>query len=449
MRRLLLTAGLAAALALPAAAPRAQVFSPTVFELANGLQVVVIENRRAPIVAQMVWYKAGSADEREGKSGIAHFLEHLMFKGTPSVPPGEFSRIVARSGGRDNAFTGYDYTGYFQNVARDSLETVMRLEADRMANLVLSEAEVVPERDVVTEERRQVVEQRPASRLRERTMASLFVNHPYGRPIIGWEHEIREFTRQDALDWYRTWYAPNNAMLIVAGDVSAAEVRTLAERHYGPIPRKAVPARIRAQEPPALGARRVELRDERVRQPSWSRAWLAPSHSRGLGTLAPESADALEVAAELLGGGPTSRLARALVHEQSLATGAGAGYDGAAVDLSSFWIFASPRPGIEVAALEAAVEATLRETLASGFTDAEVERVKTRMADSAILARDSLQGGARAFGVAFATGKDVGHVENWPKRLAAVTPAQVNAALRAVLVPDAHVTSLLLPKPGS
>jgi zinc protease len=410
---------------------------------------VVIENRRAPIVTQMVWYRAGAADEVQGKSGIAHFLEHLMFKGTPSVPPGEFSRIVARVGGRDNAFTSWDYTGYFQNVARDRLETVMRIEADRMANLILSDAEVLPERDVIVEERRQVVDQRPGSRLREQTMAALFLNHPYGRPVIGWEHEMKALTRQDALDWYARWYAPNNAMLIVAGDVSVDEVRVLAERHYGPIPRKAVPARVRAQEPPPAAARRVELRDARVRQPSWSRAWLAPSQSRGLGTLGPDAVDALDVAAELLGGGPTSRLSRALVHDQPLATGAGASYGSDSIDLNSFWVYASPRPGIEVAALEAAVEKVLRDTLAGGFDDDEVARAKTRMADAAVFARDSLQAGARAIGTAFATGRDVAYVESWPQRLAAVTTAQVNAALRAVLDPEAHVTSVLLPKPGS
>jgi zinc protease len=440
----------AAALAAGASAPAfAQVFSPTTFELANGLKVVVVENHRAPIATQMVWYRAGAADEVQGTSGIAHFLEHLMFKGTPDVPPGEFSRIVARVGGRDNAFTSWDYTGYFQNVARDRLETVMKIEADRMANLTLAEREVTTERDVIVEERRQVVDQRPAARLRERAMAMLFANHPYGRPVIGWEHEMKALTRRDALDWYAKWYAPNNAMLIVAGDVTPGEVKALAEKYYGPIPRKAVPERVRPQEPPALGTRRIELRDARVRQPSWSRAWLAPSHLRGLPALGPEAVDALDVAAELLGGGATSRLVRALVHDSELATGAGASYDSAAVDLESFWIYASPRPGVAVSALEAAVEKTLAETLAAGFTDDEVARAKARMADAAVFARDSLQTGARAIGLAFATGKDVAWVEDWPRRLAAVTTAQVNAALRAVLDPDAHVTAILLPKPGS
>jgi zinc protease len=446
MRRL---AGILAAFFVAAAPAHAQVFSPTTFELANGLQVVVVENRRAPVVVQMVWYKAGAADEVQGKSGIAHFLEHLMFKGTKDVPPGEFSRRVARLGGRDNAFTGWDYTAYFQNVASDRLESVMRLEADRMANLVLSDAEVAPERDVIVEERRQVVDQRPAAKLREQASAALFVNHPYGRPIIGWEHEMQGLTRQDALDWYARWYAPNNAMLVVAGDVSAEDVRVLAERHYGPIPRKAVPARARAQEPPPIAARRVELRDSRVRQPSWSRSWLAPSHAAAFGGVGPDQTDALDLAAELLGGAASSRLVRALVHDQSLATGISAFYDPTSLDPTSFAVSASPRPGVEIAALESAIEAVLRETLARGFGDAEVEQAKTRLADSAILARDSAQAGARAFGAAFATGRDVAYVESWPSRLAAVTTAQVNAALRAILGSEAHVTSVLLPKPGS
>jgi len=435
--------------ALSAGAANAQVFSPQTFELANGLQVVVVENRRAPVVVQMVWYKAGSADEVQGKSGLAHFLEHLMFKGTQSVPPGEFSRRVARVGGRDNAFTSFDYTAYFQNVARDRLETVMQLEADRMANLVLADAEVAPERDVIVEERRQVVDQRPASKLREQSSAALFLNHPYGRPIIGFEHEMRGLTRQDALDWYAKWYAPNNAMLVIAGDVSAAEVRVLAERHYGPIPRKAVPARVRAQEPPPIAARRVELRDTRVRQPSWSRAWMAPSHAASFAGLGPEHADALDLAAELLGGGATSRLVRALVHDKSLATGAAAAYDSGALDPTAFYVFASPRQGVAVATLEAAIDDLLAETLAAGFADDDVALAKTRLADQAVLVRDSAQAGARAFGSAFATGRDVAYVESWPQRLAAVTTAQVNAALRAVLSSEAHVTSILLPKPGS
>jgi zinc protease len=411
---------------------------------------VVIENRRAPIVTQMVWYKAGAADEVQGVSGIAHFLEHLMFKGTTNLAPGEFNRIVARFGGRDNAFTGHDYTAYFQSVSRDRLDAMMRIEADRMANLTLAEREVLSERDVILEERRQVVDQRPSSRMREQMAAALFANHPYGRPIIGWEHEIMALSRRDALDWYARWYAPNNAMLIVSGDVSAEEVRALAERHYGPIARKAVPERVRPQEPPSVAARRVELKDTRVRQPSWSRAWLAPSHNRALpGVLGAEAADALDLAAEIIGGGPTSPLARALVHDHPLASGAAAAYDSSNLDLSSFWVFASPREGTDLRALETAIEETLMRILRDGVSDDDVARAKRRTLDQAVFARDGIATAPRAFGTAFATGKDVAWVETWPQRIAAITTEQVNAALRAVLGQDGHVTGTLLPRPGT
>ncbi|MBL8835566.1 MAG: insulinase family protein [Alphaproteobacteria bacterium] len=420
----------------------ARVFDPETFTLANGMQVVVVTNRRAPIVTHMVWYRAGAGDEVQGRSGIAHFLEHLMFKGTEEVGPGEFSRIVARNGGRDNAFTSHDYTGYFQNVARDRLEAVMRLESDRMANLSLREDEVLSERDVILEERRQVIDSRPPARLREQLFAALFLNHPYGRPIIGWLHEMRTLTRQDAIDWYRRWYAPNNAVLIVAGDISAAELRPLAERTYGAIPARPVPARARPQEPPPQTARRVELRDERVQQPNFSRLWLAPSYRSPGG----EHAYALEVLADILGGGQTARLPRALVEERNLAVNAGAFYDPDALDQTTFGISASPRPGVDIAALEAAVDEELARVVADGVSPGEVARAIQRMQDSAVFGRDSLQTGARVFGQVLTTGGTIEDVEQWPERIAAVTAEQVNAAARAVLRPEASVTGLLLPR---
>lgn len=429
-------------LAAGAAPAGARVFDPETFTLANGMQVVVVTNRRAPIVTHMVWYRAGAGDEVQGRSGIAHFLEHLMFKGTEQVGPGEFSRIVARNGGRDNAFTSHDYTGYFQNVARDRLEAVMRIEADRMANLQLREDEVLSERDVILEERRQVIDSRPPARLREQLFAALFLNHPYGRPIIGWLHEMRTLTRQDAIDWYRRWYAPNNAILIVAGDISAAELRPLAERTYGVIPARPVPERVRPQEPPPQSARRVELRDERVQQPSFTRLWLAPSYRSPGG----ERGYALEVLADILGGGQTARLARVLVEERSLAVNAGAFYDPDALDQTTFGISASPRPGVDIAALEAAIDEELARVVADGVSADEVARAIQRMQDSAVFGRDSLQTGARVFGQVLTTGGTVADVEQWPERIAAVTADQVNAAARAVLRPEASVTGLLLPR---
>jgi zinc protease len=437
----LLTAWLLVA-AQPAAA---QVFNPETFTLQNGLQVVVISNHRSPIVTHMVWYRTGAADEAWGKSGIAHFLEHLMFRGTRHVPPGEFSKIVARNGGSDNAFTSYDYTGYFQNVSRDRLELVMELESGRMAGLSLTDDVVNPERDVILEERRQVVENRPGSLLREQMNAALFLNHPYGRPIIGWEHEIRGLTRADATAWHEKYYVPNNAILIVAGDITAADLKPLAERFYGPIAARDVPPRSRPQEPPPRAPRRVELKDARVAQPSVTRSYLAPSYTAG----ETEHAYALQVLAELLGGAATSRLNRALVLDQTLATGAGAWYDPTALDLSSFGVSASARSGVEIRDVEAALDAQIEKLLKDGASEDEVERAKSRMRAAAVYARDSLSTGARVIGAALTTGQTIADVEAWPQRIGAVTAAQVNAAARAILLPERSVTGLLLPKPAS
>lgn len=434
------------AIVIAAAQPTtAQVFNPETFTLANGLQVVVISNHRSPIVTQMVWYKAGAADEAWGKSGIAHFLEHLMFRGTRDVPPGEFSKIVAHNGGRDNAFTSYDYTGYFQNVSRDRLDLVMKLESGRMAGLTLTDDVVNPERDVILEERRQVVENRPSALLREQMNAALFLNHPYHRPVIGWEHEMRALTRDDAIAWYEKYYTPSNAILIVAGDITVEELKPLAEKYYGPIPARAVPPRMRPKEPPPRAPRRVELKDSRVPQPSITRTYLAPSYSAG----ATEHAYALQVFAELLGGAATSQLNRTLVLDQQLATSAGAWYDPTALDLGSFGVSASARSGTDIHDLEAALDAQIQDILTKGANEDEVERAKSRMRASAIYARDSLSTGARIIGAALTTGQTIADVEAWPERIGAVTTAQVNAAARAILMPERSVTGLLLPKPGS
>ena len=423
----------------------AQVFNPKSFKLANGMTVVVIENNRAPIVTHMVWYKVGAADEPPGKSGIAHFLEHLMFKGTATVPAGEFSKRIASVGGRDNAFTSYDYTGYFQNVPREQLEFAMRLESDRMVNLRLTDDVVYPERDVIREERRQVIENRPAALLREQAQAALYLNHPYRLPVIGWDHEIAQLTREDAVAWYRKWYTPSNAVLIVAGDVTVETVRPLAEKYYGGIEARPVPPRERPQEPPPAAARRVELKDPRVRQPMLSLSWLAPSYKGG----ASEHAYALQVLAEILGGGATSRLYRALVIEKQLATSAGAWYEPDMLDRSSFGASASLRPGAEISALEEALQAELRQFLEKGVSDDEVERAKVRMRAAAVYARDNLSTGAQVIGTALTTGQTIEDVEAWPARIAVVTPAQVMAAARYVLQPERSVTGVLLEQPGS
>jgi zinc protease len=436
--------GLALAVAFAAAAfvpvSEAAVFDPETFTLDNGMQVVVVTNRRAPVVSHHVWYKVGSADSPPGKSGLPHFLEHLMFKGTENLAPGEFSQIVARNGGNENAFTGDDYTGYFQTIARDRLELVMEMEADRMTNLRLSEPEVLLERDVVLEERSQRVDNDPGALLGEQLGNSQFLHHPYRLPIIGWRHEIASYTMADALAFYEQWYAPNNAILIVAGDVDAEEIRPLAEKYYGVIPPRDVPARVRLKEPPQRAARDVVLRHDRVRQPSWIRSYLAPSFNVG----ASEHAYPLEVLSEILGGTSTSRLYRSLVIDQRLATSAGSYYRASALDHGTFRIYASPRPGVTLEQLEDAVEAELAKLKTEPVTPEEVERATGRMVAEATYARDSLSTAVRSFGVALATGRTVEDVEAWPERIAAVTAEAVNAAAD-VLRDEASATGWLRP----
>ena len=248
------------------------------FTLPNGLELVVIPDRRTPVVTHMIWYKVGSADETPGKSGLAHFLEHLMFKGTDRHPAGQFSRTISTIGGQENAFTSTDYTGYFQRTTREYLPTLMEFEADRMTGLTLSDDAVRPELQVVLEEQNMRVANNPAARLGEQVVAALYLNHPYGRPVIGWRHEIEQLNREDALAFYRRFYTPNNAIVVVAGDISAAEVKALADKTYGKVPRVAeIKPRIRPQEPVQEAPRTVTLADPRVTQPSVSRYYLVPS----------------------------------------------------------------------------------------------------------------------------------------------------------------------------
>lgn len=420
-------------------------FNPVTFTLANGMQVVVVTNRRAPVVAHYVWYRVGCADSPPGKSGLPHFLEHLMFKGTKRIRPGEFSKIVARNGGNDNAFTSYDFTAYFQMIARDRLDLVMGLEADRMADLDLSDEHVYPERDVILEERKQRVDNEPQALLGEAVNAAQFLHHPYRLPIIGWLHEIAAYTREDALAFYEQWYTPSNAILIVVGDIDADALRPLAERHYGGLPGRTVPERRRVQEPPQRAGRRVELVDPKVRQPWLVRSYLAPCQHRETA----ERTAALEVLFELLGEGTTSRLYRELVVEQGLAASAAASYQPWSLDPTAARIYATPRPGQSLERLEGALDALVARLLDGGVGEDELERVKRRMIAESIYARDSLGGVARILGMALTTGLDVAAVEGWPQRIAAVERAAVEAAAREVLVSAQSVTGRLLPADGA
>lgn len=414
----------------------------SLFTLPNGLQGVVIEDHRAPVVTQMVWYRVGAADEPPGQSGIAHFLEHLMFKGTESRGEGEFSRIVAENGGDENAFTSYDYTAYFQRIAADRLDLVMGMEADRMANLAPDPDGVISERGVVLEERRQRVENTPGGSFDEQLQAMLYLNHPYRHPVIGWRQEIEGFSREAALAFYRTHYGPNNAILVVAGDVDPAEVERLAERHYGPIPAVPVPPRVRPQEPDAVGARRLVVGDERVRQPRLERLYPAPQRRPG----DQAEAAALTLLAELMGSGITSMLSRELELGQGIAVRTGAHYSGLGVDAQAFSLDVVPKPGVALEVAEAALDALLARTLAEPPDAAALERIKTRLRASEVYQRDSQQGRAHRYGAALAVGLSVEDIEAWPAALQAVTPADVQAAARAVFRPEAAVTGWLTPR---
>ncbi|HMA14907.1 MAG: M16 family metallopeptidase, partial [Bacteroidota bacterium] len=390
-----------------------------------------------------VWYRVGAADEQAGESGLAHFLEHLMFKGTEHLEPGEFSDIIAANGGRENAFTSWDYTGYFQTVAADRLEIMMQHEADRMANLRLTDAVVLPEREVVREERRSRIDNEPASQLGEISRAMQFLNHPYRIPIIGWDHEIEQLSTEAAIAFYDKWYAPNNAVLIVAGDVDAERVRALAEKYYGVIPAKDIPERRRVIEPPQNAPREVSLTSARVRQPRVSISYLAPSYRQASGN----EAYALQVASEVVGGGATARLYSRLVVEQGIAGAAGAGYGPTNYDYSTFEFYVAPRPGQEIEPSEAALRKEIEVLLQEGVSEEEVAAAKKRLVAGAVFARDNLSTAPRVIGAALTTGGSLEQVESWPERIEAVTAEEVNAALRSVLRPEQSVTSYLLPEP--
>jgi zinc protease len=418
----------------------------TRFVLDNGLEVVVIPDRRAPVVTHMIWYRVGSADEEPGRSGLAHFLEHLMFKGTEKNPAGKFSQVVAAIGGQENAFTGPDYTAYFQRVAREHLPTLMEFESDRMSGLVLTDANVLPERDVVLEERRSRTDNDPGAQLSEAVQAALYVNHPYGRPVIGWEHEIRRLGRDDAIAFYRRHYAPNNAILVVTGDVAPAEVRDLAEKIYGKVPRQAnIKPRVRPSEPEPRAHRRVTLADARVAQPSMSRSYLVPSYRTGK----PGEAEALEVLSQILGAGSTSRLYRALVVDKGIAANASAWYQGTAVDATRFGVYASPRPGVALETLEQAVDEVIAEIALNGVTEDELSRIKTKLIAESIYAQDSQAALARIYGAALAVGLPVDHVQKWPERIRAVSADEVRGVARSYLDLRRAVTGHLIKSPAA
>ncbi|WP_412504173.1 M16 family metallopeptidase [Roseovarius sp. SYSU LYC5161] len=435
-----LLAALATVLGLSTALHADEVSTTT---LDNGLEVVVIEDHRAPVAVHMLWYRAGSADEPPAASGVAHFLEHLLFKATETLEPGEFSDVVAAQGGSDNAFTSYDYTAYFQRVAADRLPLMMEMEADRMNNLALTEEDIATERDVILEERNQRVENSPNALAREQMRAAQYLNHRYGAPIIGWKHEMEQLGMQDALDFYDLYYSPNNAVLVVAGDVDPDEVIGLAREHYGPIPAEPdLPERVRSQEPPQSAERRLIFEDPRVSQPYLTRSYIAPERD----SRAQEQAAALTYLAELLGGSSfTSTLAVALQFDSQTAVYTSAYYSGRSLDDTTFGLTVVPEQGVTLQEAEDAMDAAIAEFLDTGIDPDRMERLRTQLRASEVYAHDNVQGLARRYGAALTQGLTVEDVQAWPEILQSVTEEDILAAAREVLDRDRSVTGWVVP----
>ena len=434
MRKLLLS--VICALSVTSVAQAASKIST--FTLENGMEAVVIEDHRAPVVVHMLWYKAGAADEKPGVSGVAHFLEHLLFKATDNMEAGEFSAVVEANGGSDNAFTSWDYTGYFQRVAADRLDLMMQMEADRMRNIRLTEEDIITERDVILEERSQRTDSDPGALFGEQRRAAQYLNHPYGVPVIGWRHEMEQLSMDDALDFYRTYYAPNAAVLVVAGDVDPAEVERLANLHYGPLkPTVGLPERERPQDPPQLAERRIIYEDERVAQPYVIRTYLAPERDPG----AQKEAAALTMLAEILGGSSaTSVLGTTLQTETKEAVYAAAFYSGMSYDDTSFGLIMVPRPGLSLQEAEDAMDRVVAQFIEDGVDQGHLDRVKTQIRASKIYEQDDVGGIAREYGASLTSGLTIQDVQEWPSILQAVTGEDIIAAAKKVLNRNNAVT---------
>ncbi|MEM8536255.1 MAG: pitrilysin family protein [Pseudomonadota bacterium] len=415
----------------------------TTFTLDNGMEVVVIADNRAPVVTHMVWYKVGSADEPPGVSGIAHFTEHLLFKATDNLESGEFSATVAANGGSDNAFTSYDYTAYFQRVASDRLALMMEMESDRMNNLALTEDDITTERQVILEERNQRTENSPTALAREQFRAAQFQNHRYGVPIIGWRHEMEQLDMDDVMSFYDTYYAPNNAILVVAGDVEPDEVRALAEQYYGVLPfEDQVPARVRPAEPPQRAERRLTYADPQVSQPYIIRSYLAPERDPG----AQQEAAALVYLAELLGGSAfTSDLGQALQFDTNTAVFSSAYYNGSALDDGVFSLVVAPADGVDMADAEAAMDQVIADFMASEIDPARMESLRTQLRASEIYAKDDTSALARRYGAALSQSLTVADVQAWPDILQQVTAEDIKAVAEKVFVRDHAVTGWVVP----
>jgi zinc protease len=422
----------------------AQAAAPTIesFTLKNGLEVVVIENHRVPAVSHMIWYRIGGADDPLGKSGLAHFHEHVMFKGTKQFPAGEFESIVSRLGGQQNAFTSYDMTAYYINIGKEHLGKAMELEADRMRGLTPIPAEVLKEREVIIEERRLRIDNVPDALLSEQMNAALFVHHPYGTPLIGWKHEMAGLTLADVQAFHTKYYHPNNAVLVLSGDITVAEAKPLVEKYYGGLKRADIPKRTWVEEPKPSSAKRISMTHPLVNAPLWVRDYEAASLLHG---------DAKQVIplmlfAEYLGGGETSVFYRELVMKQKLATSIAASYDGFARGPETFSISAIPAEGVAPETLEKAIDATLKTALETVPAPEDFARAKTLFKADSIYAREGLQGMANIVGQLRMLGLPATWFETWDAQVDAATPEQSLAAAKATLIETQSITGLLLPE---
>lgn len=418
------------------------------FKLSNGMKVIVQEDHRAPVVVSQVWYRAGALDEVNGKTGVAHVLEHMMFKGTKKVPAGQFSRMIAAAGGKENAFTGMDYTCYYQQLEKSNLPLSMRLEADRMQNLQITDEEFAKEIKVVMEERRWRTEDKPQSKVNEQFQAIAFRAHPYGRPVVGHMNDLENMTAEDAREWYRNWYAPNNATLVVVGDVKAQEVLALAKQHFGPIKARSLPPRKPQVEPAQLGPRRAV-----VKAPGKLPYLAIGFHTPPL-AFQPVQSDlawepyALEVLAGVLSGNDSARLNQKLVRETSLALDVGAGYDTTSRGQHSlFELVGTPSEGKTVAELETALLAQIDLIKTNGVTQKELDRVKAAVIAADIYQRDSVFYQAMQLGQLETMGYPWMLIKEYPEKLKTVTSEQIQAVAKKYLHPDNMTVVTLDPQP--
>ncbi len=426
-----------------AVAPAPTLANPYETKLANGLRVIVKEDRRAPTAVHMVWYHAGSMDEKDGTSGVAHVLEHLMFKGTKNLKSGEFNKRVAEAGGRDNAFPSRDYTAYFQIVPKDALPAMMKLEADRMANLTLDAKEFAAEIKVVMEERRLRTDDNPQGLVYEALNSTIFQAHPYRRPIIGWMDDLENMSWRDARDWYRAWYAPNNAYVVVVGDVDHREVFRLAQKYYGVHKPHALPERKPQNEPEQAGIRRVSVKAP-AKLPYLAMAWKAPKLRDVQKDRDPY---ALEMLAAVLDGHDASRFVKNLVRGSRVAQSAGAGYDGSLRGEATFTLDGQPAEGKTIADLEAALRAELRRVQDEGVSAEELARVKTQAIAAQIYKRDSLMAQAMEIGGTEASGLSWRDIEVQLEKLKSVTAEEVRAVAKKYFTDDTLSIAVLDPQP--